>query len=85
MADVRTLRKCSDLGDEVRRLKAANEHWHVRVTALKADNAELVGLLQDAFPHVEKMANALATGPIAGPVEHLADDIQTALAKAEAA
>jgi len=45
-------------------------------------NAELVALLQKALPHVEKMANVLATGPVAGPVEHLADEIQAALAKA---
>ena len=59
--------KCSDLGDEVRRLKAANEL--------------LMAFLREALPHVEKMANVLATGPIAGPIEHLADDIQAVLAK----
>lgn len=47
------------------------------------DNAELVTLLQEALPHVEKMADVFATGPVAGPVVHLANDIQTAIAKAQ--
>ena len=41
------------------------------------------GLLEEALPNIEKMADVLATGPVAGPVEHLADDIQAALAKAK--
>ena len=61
--------------------KNAAQDEHDRI---KASHAELVALLKDALPHVEKMANALATGPVAGPVEHLADDIQTVLAKAKA-
>ena len=61
--------------------KNAAQDEHDRI---KASHAGLVALLKDALPHVEKMANALATGPVAGPVEHLADDIQTVLAKAKA-
>lgn len=42
-------------------------------------NEGLMALLQEALPHVEQMANELATGPIAGPVEHLAEDMGDAI------
>ncbi len=47
-------------------------------------NEGLVALLQEALPHVEAMANSLTimTGPIVGPVDRLASEIQTALDEA---
>ncbi len=53
-----------------------------RVKELEAANAVLVELLKEALPHVEAAANAFAMGPVRGPVEHLADDINAAIAKA---
>ena len=45
-----------------------------------ADEIErLRALLKDAYPHVEQMANELATGPVRGPVDKLADEIAEAL------
>ena len=54
-----------------------------KVCELSDKNIVLVALLKEALPHVEKMANVLATGPIAGPVEHLVNDIQSAILEIE--
>ena len=45
-------------------------------------NEMLKSLLKDCLSQVEKMANVLATGPVAGPVEHLATEIQAVLDEA---
>ncbi len=51
---------------------------------LAAINEGLVALLQEALPHVESTANSLTlmTGPIVGPVDRLASEIQAALDEA---
>ena len=46
---------------------------------LLAVNEGLMALLQEALPHVEQMGNELATGPVAGPVEKLADAMGDAI------
>lgn len=51
---------------------------------LKVVNEGLVALLREALPHVKSMANSLTlmTGPIVGPVDRLASEIQAALDEA---
>jgi hypothetical protein len=64
------------------RLIAAAPETAAERDQLKAENKALVALLKEARPHVEQMANALAVGPVVGPVERLADEITAAIAKA---
>ncbi len=73
-------------------VKRMREHSELRGVALvhltdrtrrllveSADELErLQDLLRDVLPHVEKMADILATGPIRGPIEHLADEVRAA-------
>jgi len=56
---------------------------YIELENMKQQFDILKQLLKEALPHVEQMANVLATGPIAGPVEHLADDIRTAILETE--
>ena len=44
---------------EVERLKEMNEHWHVRVTALKNDNGAYADKLTAANAKVEKLRGAI--------------------------
>ena len=46
-------------------------------------NEGLIALLREALPHVEGVANSLTimTGPIVGPVDRLASEIQAVLAE----
>ena len=73
--------KCSELGDEVRRLIAANKHWHVRVAALKTNNTRLVDALEKLVAWHD-WDNQKEDGDEVITVEPFLDQARAAIAKA---
>ena len=78
----KALRACRQ---ERGRLKSANEHWHIRVTALKADvdvslaerdrlkaiNAELLSICQVGIDHAQRVCDAWMTTDLADAINAL--------------